>query len=227
MSEKFDFRELLRYFSLMEVAEEVKLGKYTVLYLLKVQRKGRMEYFIFDLKDVQDLSDDEISNLVKSSPKYKSNISISRIKNQKYLYVRFNRFAYFSDLDMFTKTFLNTTKDVNIQRDFQIGKGWNPTPKLYKYVWWVFHNGVKSDNMEELMNSNECRFLNPDDAQKFIDELRLRSEPYAFVRKCYPRLGVKAFDYDRIKKEDPDTEFAPALEDDEEKEEILSIYEQI
>ena len=51
------------------------------------------------------------------------------------------------------------------------------------------------------------------------------NEPYAYLEKAYTRLGVKAFDYDKLKKLNPYTKFAPALEDDENREEILVIYE--
>ncbi len=70
------------------------------MYLLRADRKSRMEYFIFDLDDVKDVSDEEIEGLVKSSPKFKSALSIYRNDKEKYLYVRFNRLSYFENLDI-------------------------------------------------------------------------------------------------------------------------------
>jgi hypothetical protein len=225
MQEKFDLKEVLRYFSMMESIKEVKLGNYKALYLLQAMKKARSEFFIFDKEDVKALSDEQITELVKSSPMYKTGLSISRGDRQRYVYVRFNRTAYYMRLDMFNKTFLDATKNTKIQRSFQMGKGYNPNPKLYKYIWWVFHKGVQSENLEALTNTNESRFLEFKKVESFIDTLRQKGEPYAYVCKSYPRLGVKEFDYERMKKNDPQIEFAPALEDDEEREEILAIYE--
>ena len=227
MERKFDLKELLRHFYKIEDIEEVTLGNYSALYLLRADRKSRMEYFIFEMDDVQSVSDEEIEKLVKSSPKFTSGLSIYRGKKEKYLYVCFNRVAYFQNLDMFDKTFLNKTKDAKIQRAFHEGAGWNPDPKRYKFIWWVFHNGVKSDNLKALMKTQESRFLDFEKVESFIETLKAQNKPYAYVCKGYPRLGVKAFDYARMQKNKPGIEFAPAWEEDPEREEILEIYRRI
>ncbi len=218
MSEKFEFNEMMRYFASMSHIQEMKLGKYTVLYLLKAVSKIRTEYFVFDSKDIEGLSDEEIGNIVKSSPLLKTGFEIDGYKEGRYRYVRFNtRIQLHQRLDLFTKTFLNNTKDVKIQREFRIGKtGENSNPKFYKYVWWVFHKGVSCENIEELVDSSEYRFTSTKDLDDFIHELKQNNKPLAIVRKGYTRLGVKAFDYTKMKKENPDIEFAPALEDDKE-----------
>ena len=227
MRDEYDFKKLMIHMSNSEAIEEVSLGSYTVSYVLVAEKKSRMEYFIFDLDDVKDVSDEEIKKLVKSSPKFKSGVSISRKEKEGCLYVKFNRFSYYDNLDMFNKTFLNTTKDVVIQRYFYEGKGFHQNPKFYKNIWWIFHNGVKSNNLEELIKTDENRFLDSFKVDAFIDKLREKNEPYAVMSKSYPRLGVKIFDYERMKKKDPEIEFAPALEDDADREEILAMYEKI
>jgi len=224
MQNKFDLKELLRYFYKIEDIEEVTLGNYTALYLLRADRRSRMEYFIFEMGDVEDVSDDEIKKLVKSSPKFISGLSIYRGEKEKYLYVRFNRVAYAQNLTMFDKTFLNKTKNAKIQRAFHKGAAYNPNPKHYKYIWWVFHNGVKSDNLKVLMKTQESRFLDFEKVESFIKILKAQNEPYAYVCKDYPRLGVTEFDYKRMQRNKPEIEFAPAWEEDPEREEILEIY---
>ena len=202
---------------------KVKLGKYKVLHILEVYSKMRRECFVLDQKDVKDLSNQEITQLVKSSPKYKiGDTHPCKNDDEKYIYVQFNKTAHFGNLHLFTKEFLNLTKDSKMYRCYHSGS-WNPNPKLYKYEQWVFHNGVKSDNMQEMINSNESRFLNNDEAESLVNELKRKNEPYAYLEKSYPRLGVKAFNYE--KKFNPYTKFALALEDDENREEIIAIYE--
>ena len=228
MNEKFDLIEILMYFARKAHIEEIKLGDYNVLYLLEAVSKNRMEYFVFDAADVEGLSDDEIKNIVKSSPLVKSDFQINKYKEGRYRYVRFNRFPLYTRMDLFTKIFLNITKDAKIQRDFCLGTyWWGLDPVLHKHIWWVFHKGVKSENIQELMDSNESRFLDKDKAMEFANSLREKNEPYAFIHKGYPRLGSKTCNYERLKVKYSDVEFVSPLEDDDEKEEILSLYEKI
>jgi len=214
MNDKFNRIEILMHFAGMTHIETLTLGKYTVLYLLKADSKSRVEYLAFDSNDVTELDEDEIKDIVRSSALVKGDFLIDSDTESNYRYVRFNRFSYYENLDMFNKRFLNLTKDTRIQREFQIGQGYNPNPKLYKYVWWVFHNSVQSTNIEALIATQESRFIHEEEVEKFVNALAQKGEPYAYVRKSYPRLGVKAFDYEKMKEENPDITFAPALEDD-------------
>ncbi len=219
MSEKFDFIELMRYFANMAHIEEIDLGKYRVLYLLSATSKARTEYFVFDADDTKGVSDEEIGDMVKSSPYFETRCEVDGDKSGRYRFVRFNtRIPLYERLDLFTKRFLEITKDANIQRRFQLGKsGNNPNPKFYKDVWWVFHKGVNCDNIEELIKTDESKFVNQEKVDEFIKELQQKNRPYAIVHKTYVRLGVKAFDYAKMREKEPDIEFAPALEDDEER----------
>jgi len=69
------------------------------------------------------------------------------------------------------------------------------------------------DSAEDVFLKDEHR-LSAKQAQDLLEELAKNDIGYAFVSTKEYRLGNKVLDYERLKKEYPDIEFAPSYEDD-------------
>ena len=219
---KYQIEKLPNYSDMIKIGELVIEG-FSVIHMLCIRQKRREEYFLFDSDGVSGLGDEALENIVRNTSFCKDELPVW-IRNKDGLrYAAFNRTNYYKNLDMYTKSFLNMTNNTKASRDIEIGKGWNPNPELYKFVWWVFHNGLRSNNIQEMIDSKESRFVDIAEAASLAYKLEDKDEPFVFLRICYTRLGNKVFDYERMKKEDPNMQFVPALDDDDEKDKILKM----
>lgn len=95
---------------------------------------------------------------------------------------------------------------------FVSGSNLHPNPKLYKYYWWIYAIDSKEDNAEKVFYQDKYRLT----TKEFMDEYeRLNKEKisFAYVNVKYHRLGA-IFNYDKLKQLNPDIEFAPKFDDD-------------
>lgn len=113
------------------------------------------------------------------------------------------------------------TKDVlaghgkeGFQSVFISGSNMHPNPKLYKYSWWIFDETSPYDNAGEVFYKDE-HSLNTHDAIKRMEELRANKIRFAYVNIKLQRLGCNIWDYDELRMSDPDIEFAPSYDDDQ------------
>ena len=215
MFDKFRCEDLMKYYSVTRM-EEVELEGIRVLHQYQMRGKGWIEFFVFDSDDIVGLDDAALLELVKTSPRVKTEPSIDATIG-KYRFVHFNRLWFRENLHLFDKTLLQATRGSRIQRFCEFGK-YNGNPKLYKRVWWVFHEASPCDNAAQLLDSDICRFASEEKMRAFLKTYTKDDpeRPYYLLCKGYYRLGVPAFDYKKIREKEPDVIFAPPLEEDEE-----------
>jgi len=108
---------------------------------------------------------------------------------------------------------------MRVIRTYLCGKSGNGDPRLYKDVWWIFHEDSPCENAAELIDSDICRFTSEEAVRAFLNKYQKEdpNRPYFILYKAYYRLGVKVLDYEKLRQKDPDIIFAPALEDEEDK----------
>ena len=89
-------------------------------------------------------------------------------------------------------------------------QGVHSNPRFFKYYWWVFWNESPIDGREFL--STRYR-LSTASAQKLMDELKARNEPYWLYNIKVPRLG-SAIPFDLQSPRWQGIEWAPSYDDD-------------
>ena len=116
-----------------------------------------------------------------------------------------------------TKEWFTMRGEKGVRAAFISGSNLHPNPKLYKYYWWIYPANSTYASAYEV-------FYKPEHAltMKEFDTLskRLFDEniSFAYVNRKVHRLGNKIWDYEKIKQEYPNTEFAPAFDDDPDEE---------
>jgi hypothetical protein len=110
-----------------------------------------------------------------------------------------------------TKESLSLRKEFNAL--FISGSNLVPSPRLYKYYWWIYSLESPFENAEEIFFKDEHR-LSTKQAVELIDRLHGEKISYAYVNTKYTRLGNKIWDYDKLKAEFPNIIFAPSYDDD-------------
>lgn len=95
---------------------------------------------------------------------------------------------------------------------FMSGSNLHPNPKLYKYHWWIFSLESKENSAAEVFYKDEHKLTTKEFITEY-DRLCKDKISFAYVNSKSYRLGA-VFNYDKLKNEFPDIEFAPKYEDD-------------
>jgi hypothetical protein len=96
---------------------------------------------------------------------------------------------------------------------FISGSNLVPSPRLYKYYWWIYSLESPYENAGEVFYKDEHR-LSTKRAVELIDRLHTEKISYAYVKIKHQRLGNKIWDYERLKEEFPNIKFAPSYNED-------------
>jgi len=112
-----------------------------------------------------------------------------------------------------TKQFLQKNKE-----EGRMGAGisttsLNPNPLLKKYTHWVYHYEMSYESAKEVLYK-EKHSLSLYDYLELRNHLHSHEIPYAVVSVSQHRLGIKVWDYEKLKREYPDITFAVSYEDD-------------
>lgn len=97
------------------------------------------------------------------------------------------------------------------------GSNLHPAFKLYKYYWWIFPKNSEFESAGEVFYNDKYK-LTTKEAHELMEELSNQNIPFAYVNRKRKRLGCDIWDYEKLKQEFPNIEFAPAYEDDEDEE---------
>ena len=95
---------------------------------------------------------------------------------------------------------------------FVSGSDLHLNPKMYKYYWWIYSMESEEKSAAEVFYSKAYR-LTTKEFEKESIRLQDNKISFAYVNTKLHRLGT-IFDYEKLLKEFPDIEFAPAYEDD-------------
>jgi len=90
-------------------------------------------------------------------------------------------------------------------------------PKLKKRYFWIYHYEMPYESAKEVFWEEEHK-LSFKKAMDLMDRLKEKTIPYAMVSITLYRLGTKVFDYEKLKQENPDIEFAVAFDKDTDEE---------
>jgi len=110
-----------------------------------------------------------------------------------------------------------TKESLSLRKEFSAlfisGSNLVPSPRLYKYYWWIYSLESPYENAEEIFFKDEYR-LSTKQAVELIDRLHAEKISYAYVNTKHQRLGNKIWDYDKLKSEFQNIDFAPNYDDD-------------
>jgi hypothetical protein len=89
----------------------------------------------------------------------------------------------------------------------------HPNPKFYKYYWWVYPANSPYECAKDVFYKPEYR-LTTKEMMDLCAELDAKGISYAYVNSQRYRLGNQHWDYEAIKKRQPEIEFALSYDED-------------
>ena len=95
---------------------------------------------------------------------------------------------------------------------FVSGSNLHPSVTHYKYYWWIFSIESKCETANDVFFKRQYRLTTKQFMKKY-DELISKNIPFAYLNIKQYRKG-SIWNYEKIKKEDPQITFAPSYEDD-------------
>jgi len=90
-------------------------------------------------------------------------------------------------------------------------------PKLKKRYFWIYHYEMPYESAKEVFWKEEHK-LSFKKAMDLMNKLKEKKIPYAMVSITLYRLGIKVYDYEKLKQKYPDIEFAVAFDKDTDEE---------
>lgn len=96
---------------------------------------------------------------------------------------------------------------------FISGSNLHQNPRMYKYDWWIYPSNSPYESAEDIFFISE-HCLSTKAFYEMARELNEEQISFAYVNCKQYRLGNSVLNYEKMKQESPNMEFAPTYDED-------------